>query len=46
VPFAADARDRSLPGARLVIVAPQRNIVPLQQRLAGRLREPARFVSA
>jgi hypothetical protein len=46
VPFAADARDRHARGARLLIVAPSRNIVPLQERIAGKLREPARFVSA
>jgi hypothetical protein len=46
VPFAADARDRHARGAQLLIVAPSRNIVPLQGRIAGKLREPARFVSA
>lgn len=46
VPFAADARDKHARGARLLIVAPSRNIVPLQERIAGALREPARFVSA
>jgi len=46
VPFAADARDRHSRGAQLLIVAPSRNIVPLQERIAGALREPARFVSA
>ena len=46
VPFAADARDRHARGAQLLIVAPSRNIVPLQERIAGKLREPARFVPA
>lgn len=46
VPFAADARDQHARGAQLLIVAPSRNIVPLQERIAGALRQPARFVSA
>jgi hypothetical protein len=46
VPFAADARDRHSRSAQLLIVAPSRNIVPLQERIAGTLREPAYFVSA
>jgi len=46
VPFAADARDRLSPRGRLIIAAAQRNIVPLQTRVAELLTQPAQFVSA
>lgn len=46
VPFAADARTRLLPHARLMIVTESRNIVPTQRRLASLLHAPAEFVSA
>lgn len=46
VPFAADARDRLNAGARLLIVAVARNVLPTQQRLAAMLSQPAMFVSA
>jgi hypothetical protein len=46
VPFAADARDRLNAGARLLIVADARNVLPTQQRLAAMLSQPAMFVSA
>jgi hypothetical protein len=46
VPFAADARDRLNPQARLFIVAESRNVLPTQQFLSSLLRQPAAFVSA
>ncbi|MEY3615667.1 MAG: hypothetical protein RLZZ518_668 [Actinomycetota bacterium] len=46
VPFAADARGRLAPEARLLIVAEPRNIVPLQKRIAALLTQPAEFISA
>ena len=46
VPFAADARGRLAPAARLLIVAEARNIVPLQKRVAALLAQPAEFISA
>jgi hypothetical protein len=46
VPFAADARGRLAPQARLLIVAESRNIVPLQKRIATLLVQPAEFISA
>ena len=46
VPFAADARDRLAPKARLLIVTPQRNVLPLQKQIAELLVQPAEFVSA
>lgn len=46
VPFAADARSRLSPRARLMIVSESRNIVPTQRRLAALLHAPAEFVSA
>lgn len=46
VPFAADARMRLKPHARLMIITESRNIVPTQRRLASLLHAPAEFVSA
>ncbi|MFM8645311.1 MAG: hypothetical protein ACKODN_08875 [Actinomycetota bacterium] len=46
VPFAADARTRLSPRAKLMIVSDARNIVPTQRRLATLLHAPAEFVSA
>ncbi|MFM2180955.1 MAG: hypothetical protein RIR54_249 [Actinomycetota bacterium] len=46
VPFAADARSRLSPRARLMIVSESRNVVPTQRRLAALLHAPAEFVSA
>ena len=46
VPFAADARDRLNPEARLLIVAESRDLLPTQRHLAAMLRQPAVFVSA
>ena len=46
VPFAADARLRHAPNARLVIVTQSRNVVPLQREIAALLLSPAEFVSA
>lgn len=46
VPFAADARDRLAPAARLLIVTQQRNVLPLQKQIAELLVQPAEFVSA
>ncbi len=53
VPFAADARaahDGARPGvgpngSRLVIVTPSRDRLPVAEQIAGRLRQPATFVS-
>lgn len=46
VPFAADARTRLAPRAKLMIVSESRNIMPTQRRLATLLKSPAEFVSA
>jgi len=45
VPFAADARLRLAPGARLVIVVPRRDVHPITRDLAGSLMSPAEIVS-
>ena len=41
VPTAADDRTAHLPGARLVLVVPERDVVSVTTRLAGALRKPA-----
>lgn len=46
VPFAADARDRLNPQAKLLIVAETRNMLPTQLHLSAMLSRPAAFVSA
>ena len=45
VPFAADARLARQPGARLVIVVPERDRHPITVALAGRLLVPADIVT-
>lgn len=46
VPFAADARSRLDPDARLVIVTESRNIVPLQLRIAELVEPSPEFLGA
>lgn len=41
VPVAADTREARAPGARLVLAVPQRDRLPVLDRLAGMLRAPA-----
>lgn len=45
VPFASDARATDDPGARLVVVLPERDALAVTRRLAERLREPAEVVT-
>jgi hypothetical protein len=45
VPFAADARLHAAPGARLVLVVPERDAHPVTHALAAALREPAEVVA-
>jgi len=45
VPLAADARAAVDPGARLVLAVPERDDLAGNRRLAGRLRDPAEFVT-
>jgi len=45
VPFAADARLAADPGARLVLVVPERDDHPVTRALAAALREPAEVVA-
>lgn len=45
VPYASDARATSDPGARLVLVVPERDAVPVTRDLAAQLREPAEVVT-
>ena len=44
VPAAADARLAVEPEARLIIVLPERDLLPVTRRLAERLERPAEFV--
>jgi hypothetical protein len=46
VPFAVDARDRLLPGARVVVVTESRNIIAVQRRIAGLVGTPVEFRGA
>jgi hypothetical protein len=45
VPFAADARAMLVPGARLVLVVPERDALSITRSLAALLREPAEVVT-
>lgn len=45
VPYAADARATHDPGARLVLVVPERDAHPVTRALAASLREPAEVVT-
>jgi hypothetical protein len=45
VPFASDARAIVDPGARLVLVVPERDALPVTRELAARLLEPAEVVT-
>jgi hypothetical protein len=45
VPSAADARDALAPDARLLVVLPERDALPVTRRLAGSLVEPAEVVT-
>jgi hypothetical protein len=45
VPAAADARAVHAPGARLVLVVPERDAQPVTERLAAALVDPARVVT-
>lgn len=45
VPFAADTRAMLLPGARLVLVVPERDALPVTRAMAASLRQPAEIVT-
>jgi hypothetical protein len=45
VPYASDARAIADPGARLVLVVPERDALPVTRDLAAALREPAEIVT-
>jgi hypothetical protein len=45
VPYASDARAVTDPGARLVVVVPERDAHPVTRALAASLREPAEVVT-
>jgi hypothetical protein len=45
VPFAADTRAMLLPGARLVLVVPERDALPITRGLAASLQQPAEVVT-
>lgn len=45
VPFAADARDAADPDARLVLVLPERDALPITRSLAAALAQPAEIVT-
>jgi hypothetical protein len=45
VPYASDARAIVDPGARLVVVVPERDALPVTRELADRLLEPAEVVT-
>jgi hypothetical protein len=45
LPAAADARAALAPDARLVVVVPQSDALPVTERLAARLRRPAELVA-
>jgi hypothetical protein len=45
VPFAADARLRTAPAARLVLAVPERDAHPVTQALAAALNRPAEVIT-
>jgi hypothetical protein len=45
VPYGSDARAIVDPGARLIVVVPERDAVPITRELAARLLEPAEVVT-